>query len=456
MATLGVDGLISGLDTTSLINQLMTAEAAPQTLLKTKQTATTSLVTALQSLNTKVASLAAAATKAATASSWSVTKATASAASVTASTTSAQPTQLSFTVDKVASAQVSLTDGYADLASLVGSATSVTIRAKDGTTTEIPVGSSLSGLANAITASGAGVNASAVTVNGITRLQLTGTQTGTNSSFDLFVGPAADITSSSQPVNVSTLRSASDAQITLWPEAGAGVSQVVTSGSNTFSGVLSGASITVSAVEASPVTLTIARDSTAVTALASGVVSALGSVLTEISTKTAATTTTDADGRTIVTGGIYSSDSNVRGLQQAIQQAASYPVDGVSPSSVGINVDRDGAFTFDSDKFAAALAADPAQVQKVVSTLAQRVADAANGASDKYSGSLTLEITGQQQAVKDLGTEIADWDVRLALRRDTLQATYSALEVTLSGLKSQSTWLAGQLNSLPSSSNSSN
>ena len=83
--TSSIAGLVSGLDTTSLITQLMQIESAPQTLLKTKQTNTSNLVAALQSLNTKVASLGDAAKTAAAATSWQSLKASSSASSVTAS-----------------------------------------------------------------------------------------------------------------------------------------------------------------------------------------------------------------------------------------------------------------------------------------------------------------------------------------------------------------------------------
>ena len=107
--TSSIDGLVSGLDTTSLINQLMQIESAPQTLLKTKQTNTSNLVTALQALNTKVASLGDAAKTAASAQSWQALKVSSSAASVTATaTSSASPTQIEFTVDTTAQSQVSL------------------------------------------------------------------------------------------------------------------------------------------------------------------------------------------------------------------------------------------------------------------------------------------------------------------------------------------------------------
>ena len=41
---------------------------------------------------------------------------------------------------------------------------------------------------------------------------------------------------------------------------------------------------------------------------------------------------------------------------------------------------------------------------------------------------------------------------RLATRRATLQAVYTNMEVLLGGLQSQSTWLSGQISSLPQQS----
>ena len=55
MANTSIGGLISGLDTATIISQLMQLEAQPQTRLKTKVTVEQSAVTALQALNTKLA-----------------------------------------------------------------------------------------------------------------------------------------------------------------------------------------------------------------------------------------------------------------------------------------------------------------------------------------------------------------------------------------------------------------
>ncbi len=48
-----------------------------------------------------------------------------------------------------------------------------------------------------------------------------------------------------------------------------------------------------------------------------------------------------------------------------------------------------------------------------------------------------------------MNDDIADWDVRLEQRRTSLERQYGALEVALGKLQSQSSWLAGQISSLP-------
>ena len=57
MASASVSGLVSGMDTATIISQLMQVEAAPQTLLKTRLSSEKGLVSTLQSLNAKFAAL---------------------------------------------------------------------------------------------------------------------------------------------------------------------------------------------------------------------------------------------------------------------------------------------------------------------------------------------------------------------------------------------------------------
>src|SRR3712207_8382670 len=103
--TMSVDGLISGMDTTSLISQLIQAEAGQQTALKTRLSATEKAASAYRTVNTTFAAVRAAAETALKADSWTATKAGSSSTAVTASSSSAAaPGSLTFTVDRLATA----------------------------------------------------------------------------------------------------------------------------------------------------------------------------------------------------------------------------------------------------------------------------------------------------------------------------------------------------------------
>ena len=461
--TQSVGGLISGLDTTSIISQLMQLESQPQQALKTKQSATQSLVTALQSLNTKVSSLGDAATKAATATSWQALTASSTDTSVTATASSGgDPTSITFAVDTTAQTQVSLVPATSVADLLLGNG-SMTFTAADGTATSVSTDglTSADAVARAITSSGAGVNAVAVQVNGGYQLQLTARSSGAAGGFQASV-TANDGTGTMVTTGAVTARVARDAQITLWPDAtnpdGTSAATTVTSSSNTFTDVVAGLTFTVSQPTTSDVTVSTSRDDSALTKLGSDLVGQLNLVLGEIASQTKAATTTASDGSTSLSPGVLGSESDVRFLQSAVSDAGSgavtYGNELVSPSTVGIVINSDGTFTFDQDAFTAALAADPAKTQAVVTAIAQRVSSAATTYSDPIDGLITSNITQQQAEVTDLGNQISDWDVRLQLRQQSLEQQYSAMETALSQLQSQSSYLTSVLGSLGTSSSS--
>ncbi len=457
MAT--IDGIVSGLQTGDLIDSLITLQSGQQTLLTQKKTTTSSLVTALQSLNTKVASLATHAAKAAKSDSWNAVKAAVTQSGATSSGaaatvgTGAQIGTLAFRVSAVATSQASLVELPTDYASDTPSFTvtrggeSVTVTAKS---------TSVADVVDAFNASGTGVRATAVKVNVLDgegnatgqttyKLQLTGTETGTENAFT--------VSHDGTDLALDTVRTAGDASITLFP--GTSAEQTLTSSSNTFEGVMTGVDLTVSAVtatDAANLTLDVTRDESAAKSLASGLVTNLNAILGDIASRTKATTSTASDGGTILSGGLFAGDTSVRLLQQNLLAQASMPVDGVSPSDVGIVINKDGTFTFDETVFTAAMAKDPEQVAAVVRGVSERLAGTADTASDSIDGTLTLSIKAHQDTVSDLTDRIADWDDRLAARREALEKMYATLETTLSGLQSQANYLASYLTSSTSSS----
>jgi flagellar hook-associated protein 2 len=457
---MAVDGLISGLKTTDLIDQLMQAEAVPQTLLKSKVATSTTYITAMQALNTKVAALADLATKTAKPAASDLHTATSSSTAVTATAGSgAVDGTIDFTVDKVAQSQVTVTG---PLTQWPDQPPVLTFVAADGTMTQVTAtSSSLADVAAAINKAGVGVTATRVaagldpsTGQQLYRLQLSSTKTGVSGAFTAYRGAPADVTAGTatdllSEAGAAQVRQAQDAQLTLW--SGTGAAQTVTSSTNTFSDVLPGVTVSVTAVATSPVTLTVARDDKSISDVANSLVTSLNDVFSYIAAKQAVATSTDSAGGTVVTAGAFTGDSTVRDADQKLLDAASAPIGGVSPSTYGISITSDGNMSFDKDKFQAALAADPDAVKAAVAAIAQRVADAATSASDKYDGTITTKITGEQSTVKGLSDQITDWDSRLADRRSSLEKIYSNLEVQLQQLQSQSNWLTGQLASLSTS-----
>src|SRR3954462_8176618 len=101
--SMSVEGLLSGMDTSTIISQLMQAEAGPQTALKTKLTHTQSAASAYRTVNTTFLAVTAAADAALKPDLWTTTKATSSSSNAGATASSGALTgSLTFSVTKLA------------------------------------------------------------------------------------------------------------------------------------------------------------------------------------------------------------------------------------------------------------------------------------------------------------------------------------------------------------------
>lgn len=453
-SSIGIDGLISGMKTSEIIDQLMAVEGNQQKLLASKKVGLQSVATALQSLNTKVASLGTAASAALKPESWQAASAKSTSDAVTAvAGAGAQPSTVTLRVDALAASQSTL---YTLPSSYTADKPAFTLTI-GGETKQITASSSHIGdIVAAFNAGGTGVTASAVNVGTAAspqyKLQLTGTETGADTTFSL---TATNQATGTDAVLLSgqELRAPSDAKVVLWP--GTPGATTVSSASNTFDDLLTGVDLTVSATGADAVTVTVTRDSKAMSTLASNLVTNLATVLSDIADRTKATNGTAADGSAILTGGLFAGNSAIRMLQQDLLGAGSASIGGKSPADVGIKMDRDGKFTFDSAAFSAAYAADPAGTQKIVEGIATKLQAVATTASDATRGTLTSQITTNESQVKDLTDRIASWDLRLETRRAALTKTYAAMEVAMSQMQSTSTFLSQQIAQLNANSSAS-
>lgn len=454
-----IDGLASGMNTTAMINALMGVEALPQTQLKTKLASNQSMISALQGLNTRMTQLKGISEAASKPGALNLFTATSSAPSVTAMTTSAAAAgSIDVTITKLASTQVNVTAAMATWPVDGGGAPAkLTIVDAAGKTTEIsPASTSLDDVVKAVNAAAGGAAAVKVPAgNGTYRLQLTSTAPGAAGAFTAYQGSAADVTSGTatdlmSAPGAAVVKPAQDAEAVLY--AGTAAAQTITSATNTFKDLLPGISVTATAVTEAPVTVTVSSDTAGVTKKAEDLVKAVNDVLRFISESSAVTTTATTLGTSSAKGGIFTGNSSVRGVHDALLTAMAAPVGGKSPSEYGIVITRNGDFTFDKDKLAASLAADPAGTQTALQEISARVATAAANATDTSNGTVTSLIKGRQSEATGLTDQIAGWDQRLTDRRATLQAVYTRMEVLLGGLQSQSAWLSGQIAGLTASS----
>lgn len=349
---MAIDGLVSGLDTSSIIKQLMQLERLPQDALVARRAKAQAKLDAFASIRSKLSAASSVAASVADPTNWSLRTATSSSptTATVSATSSASTGSLTFTVDRLASGHaVRSANTIATTDAVVVSGGVLTLDIGDGDPVDIGVGGgTLAEVVNAVNAAGTRVRAAAVNTGSGYHLQLTSTTTGADSTFsvsglDAPVGGTVDTTA------------AQDAQLTIGSGPGA---YSVTSASNTFADILPGVSITAVSQSASPATITVAEDVDALAKKVSELVDSVNAALGEISTRTAYNSGTK-------TAASLAGDSTARRAAQELTRALSDAVGALTPSGVGVKLERTGKFTFDAARFKSEYAKDPEGVANV-------------------------------------------------------------------------------------------
>lgn len=459
MSTLGIDGLASGLDTTGIINSLMSLERAPVLRMQQRIKENDAAMASLRAFDTAMAGIRSLAEGLAGDTSTFV-PVTATSSSPTVAATAAAGAQTgttTFAVDALAKTHrlvsAGTTAALTDLVATPGSTVDITV---GGTTTSVATGDgSLGALISGINDAGIAVEAQAVdTGGGGLKLQLSAASSGAAAAFtvdttNLDSGFASGTATAGTPLAV--LSQGADARITLGDGPGA---FSVSSATNTFADVVAGLSFTVTQADpATPVTITVAQDTAALTTQVESFVKAVDTILKDFDEATAS----GKDGKK----GSLANDPTVRSLRSRLLGAVTFGVGGAlgSAGQIGIESTRTGGLTFDKARFEQALAADPAAVIRVFRSddpsspgIAQRVQALAEAATARGTGTFATAIESRTSRNTTLQDAIDRMDIRLELRRASLQRQFAALEVALSGMNAQSQWLAGQLPALQANS----
>jgi flagellar hook-associated protein 2 len=432
----------TGIDVQGMVDQVLYAERAPERDLQTQQALIQSQNSALAAINANLSDLRTSLQsltdisgqfngKAASSSNANLLTAGATAyaqaGSHTVTVTSLAATGTSYT-DPLTDSKTTFTAGSFDLRLGTGTPVTITVDSTDNT---------LDGIVSAINAKAVGVTASVITDANGARLSLVANQSGA----------AGDLTITNDSTGLTFHKGITGVNADLTVD---GVQ--ISSASNTVAGAIPGVTLNlVSADPNSSVSLNVKADTDQANAAVDAFVSAYNKAIQSIT----AQFNYDPNSGTAPP---LLSDSTLRLVQEQLLGAVSHTTSGSGGISslydLGITVNNDGTLTADHSQLDNALSSQYGDVQKFLQTastgFAQNFNSVMEGLTDSVNGPLNVELTGNNQLIKDITNHIADIEARMQNRQQELLNEYSTIDATLRQLP----LLVQQINSQLSSINS--
>jgi len=481
--TITFSGLASGIDTSSIVSQLIALDAAPEQVLNSEVTTNQNKISAYNQLSSALGTLQtlmAGMNTADTFADKTASIADGSVGSVTASS-SAQAGTHSLSVTSLAQSQTivsesSTNSGYAsETAQNFGTGTITianTADPQDPFTVNIGnSNNSLQGIAAAINASGANVTASVVNDGSSTpyRLVINGNDTSTYSLTSNLTGGSYDAPTFKTVVN------ASQAVFTL-----DGINMTRTS--NTVTDAIPGVTLTLTgttndssgtATDSPGTTITIGNDTSGVTSEINKFVSDYNSVMNLINTDTAYDSTTN-------TAGVLFGDPTVQTILSSLQSVLTNQVSGATGNfttlaDIGISSDKDtGLLSVDSSQLTSSLSTDFSGVTSlftqntgtpglalnkygIAEQFNQQVGSLINAysADGSENGIIPTAIQGLNDNITGLNNQVSAMQQNLNTEENTLNTEFAAMETTISNTQAWGNELLAGLGVSTSSSSSS-
>lgn len=471
-ATSGTSGM--GVDVNAIVTGLMSIERQPITKLDAKEASQQSKLTALGTLKSKMAALQTAAQNLGSGSSSSLVslKATASDASTLSATASSTAVAgaYSLSISSLAQSQMLVSAGQSSSSSAIGDGTPTTVTFDLGTISggtlaagiysgasftsnggpqSITIDSTnntLQGIRDAINNAGLGISATLVNDGSGTpyRLALSSNNTGVDQSLKISTSGgdgSLDTLLAHDPAGLPAaqhLNQTVAAQNAVFEVNGVPISKT----SNTVTDAIEGVSLTLSKVTTTPVTLTLSRDTTAVTDSVTKFVTAYNDLYTSMRNMYA-----------YKSGSALSGDSTIRGLQIQMREIA-----GTAASSgtltnlfdVGLSFNKEGVMQQDNTKLSTAIStgfADVATLFNGTTGFATRFQTWTTSAL-AYDGTFANRTEGINKSLKDISTQRTALEARMASLEQLYRRQYTSLNVALTNLNQTTTYLSQQLSRL--------
>jgi flagellar hook-associated protein 2 len=437
MSTVSFSGLATGLDTGSIIAQLVELKRAPVYRLQKRRSGFEAQQKALETFKTKLLALQAAAQKIDTAGEFSSVKASVAneaALSVTAGGSAASGTY-EINVTQLARAQKDVSQGFDSKLDAVGSGTlSFTV---GGETTELTlVGfNSLESLAAKINNDVAGLGASIVfdgSATGGYHLVLSSTEAGSAGAYTI---DASGLSGGITPTFTNT-RTALDALLTV-----DGIMVVATSNSPTD--VISGLTLNLKSATEGLTTLKVEVDESGIAENIKGLVDAYNSVFSFISEQTA-------------TGGTLRDNPGLRSAASRVESIFTSALTGgvgdkTLLAEVGILRGDGRQIKFDEEKFKTALAADFGGVRDLFiereGNLGKSylIDQAIDDMTDSIDGLFRISNDALTNKIKYADQSIERYERSIESYQLTMTRRFTAMEQMVSQLQAQGNYLASAL-----------
>ncbi|WP_215846555.1 MULTISPECIES: flagellar filament capping protein FliD [Pantoea] len=472
MASISTLGIGSGLDLSTILDSLTTAEKASLTPITTQQSAYTSKLSAYGTLKSALTTFQTANTKLNDADLFTATTATSSSSAFSATTSGStvagkytvSVTQLAQAQTLTSAVQTSNTTALGDSAA----SRTMAITLTDGTSKNITLTAeqtSLTGMRDAINSADAGVTATIIKVgDGSYRLSMTSSETGSDNAVSKIEVTGDDTLQAVVGYDASTTTNAMTESVTA-QNAKLTVNNVaIESSSNEISDALEGITLNLNDTTTGNQTLTITKDTSKANSAITSWVDAYNTLLDQFTTLTKYTAVdVGADAQDSSNGALLG-DSTLRTIQTQLktmltnaQSSSTYK----TMAQIGITTDpTSGQLELDSDKLDTALSTDPDGVKEMI------VGDGkTTGITTTIATNLTgwLSSTGIIQAATDGVSKtlnnLTDQYNTMSTRIDNLVARYKAqftqLDVLMSSLNTTSDYLTQQFATSTSSSSSS-
>jgi flagellar hook-associated protein 2 len=400
-----ISGVASGLDTDTLIQKILEVGRRPITQYQTQQTTLQNRLKAYQDTNTRLAALRDAASALSSPSLFQSRTATSSSTSVATvvAETGATQGEYAITVESVARAHQTISQTFTDLdTTRVGTGDfTLTSGGKSTTITVDSSNNTLAGLRDAINRSGSNVRASIVQDGDSSyRLMLASKETGTANAITVTNG----LSGGSSPA-FSDLQAAQDARVTLG--SGANAITAVRS-NNTIRDLIPGATLTVGAESATPITVTVGQDTAAIETAVQKLVDQYNAAADFMNQQSKF----DPEKKT---GGTLLGDFTLRNVQGDLSNVFANVVPGLNSaalSEAGITLNGENRLSLDTSLLREKLLDDPDAVSRVFALTTESTNAAVNfvaaGDKTKLEGTaFAVEITqAARQARVTGGVEI--------------------------------------------------